>query len=249
MGYIPDNRPAAKSDGDDYEPATEKETALEAEDEEDDDDSEDDSETPKKKIKMVKQPKPKVRDLIEAQREDLATAIPKAREDILDMEVSAISLEMRVPHISCLIRFAKLSLTRAFIVYRFLIMMPYLILNESTLFYLNLSATKTNEVGKIHTWTAQVAKANQKTKSEVQRSGIATSTTAVSIRTTTSSSAVVTAPTFKPSKKKAKLEPEAVNLTVSAFLEEDESAERDAALSSPIKGKQRLTSKVRRNPA
>ena len=61
MGYIPDNHLAAKSDGDDYEPVTEKETALEAEDEEDDNDSEDNSETPKKKKKMVKQPKPKCR--------------------------------------------------------------------------------------------------------------------------------------------------------------------------------------------
>jgi hypothetical protein len=54
----------------------------------DTDENEDDSETPKKK----KGDKPKVRDLIEAQRDELA--IPKAPED-LDMEVS-VKLELRV---------------------------------------------------------------------------------------------------------------------------------------------------------
>lgn len=129
---------------------------------------------------------------------------------------------------------------------------PYLILNESTLFYLNLSATKTSEVGKIQNWTAQVAKAN-KFNSKVPHPSTGTqavtssSTTAVR-RTTTSSSAVVTraVPITKPLKKKAKLEPKAVTNSA-AFLDEpeDESAEREAALSSPIKGNQRLTSKVR----
>jgi hypothetical protein len=128
--------------------------------------------------------------------------------------------------------------------------MPYLILNESTLFYVNLSATKTSEVGKIQNWTAQVAKAN---KSKVPHPGTVTqaftssSTTAVR-RTTTSSSAVVTqaVPITKPLKKRTKFEPKAVT-NLAAFLDEpeDESAEREAALSSPIKGNQRLTSKVR----
>jgi hypothetical protein len=135
----------------------------------------------------------------------------------------------------------------------FITTMPYLILNESTLFYLNLSATKTSKAGKIQNWIAQVAKANENDKSKVPRPSTVTSSTVVSaIRTTTSSSAVITAPTAKPLKKKVKLKPKAVtNSAVSTFLDEDEdeSAERDAARSSPIKGKQRLTSKVCCNPA
>jgi hypothetical protein len=137
---------------------------------------------------------------------------------------------------------------------------PYLILNESTLFYLNLSATKTSKTGKVENWTVEVAKATKDDKPKVSRPSAVTgtSTTVVSAirRTTTSSSAVVTVPTVptttKPLKKKAKLEPKAVTVTNSAvatFLDEDESVERDAALSSPIKGNQRLTSKVRCNPA
>jgi hypothetical protein len=69
-----------------------EEDNREHEDEEDDGEheDEDDSETPKKKKKYVK---PKVRGLIEAHRKDLASAIPKAQED---MEVSfTTSLELR----------------------------------------------------------------------------------------------------------------------------------------------------------
>lgn len=130
---------------------------------------------------------------------------------------------------------------RAFVV--FMPHLSYLILNESTLFYLDLSASKTNQTGKIQSWTAQVAKANKKSTGA---SGPRTATSSTYIRTdrtTASSSAVVTqaAPTTK---KKDKLEHEAVKSAVSAFLDEDESAERDAARTSPIKGKKRLTSKV-----
>ena len=126
--------------------------------------------------------------------------------------------------------------------------LSYLILNESTLFYLDLSASKTNEVGKIHDWTAQVAEANlpvNKNSKAPVGTGTATSTTAFRVeRTTTSSSAVVTQAV--PTKKKAKSKPVTVDLAVSAFLDdEDETAERDAARTSPIKGRQRLTSKVR----
>ena len=55
-------------------------------------DDSDDSETPKKKKK--KADKPKVRDLIEAQRDDLTT--PKAKDD---MEVCVTPLESVVPHV------------------------------------------------------------------------------------------------------------------------------------------------------
>jgi hypothetical protein len=128
--------------------------------------------------------------------------------------------------------------------------LSYLILNELTLFYFDLSASKTSQTGKIRSWTAQVAKANKKSKEPVPPStATGTSATASAIRTnrtTTSSSAVVSqaAPTTK---KKAKHEREAVNSAVSAFLDEDESAERDAAHNSPIKGKKRLTTKVHFN--
>jgi hypothetical protein len=121
----------------------------------------------------------------------------------------------------------------------------YLILNELTLFYFDLSAPKTSRAEKIQSWTAQVAKANKNSK--VPNLGTATSTTAIHTdRTTTSSSAIV-AYTGLTTKKKAKLEPEAVSNSAAVFLDEDESAERDAALTSPIKGKKRLTMKVRRN--
>jgi hypothetical protein len=94
IGLIPDTDLAVKSNNDDYDPVTEQEKASETEDE----NEEDEDKTPKKKKN-----KPKVRDLIEAQREDLA--IPKAQQE--DTEVSATSSELRVPHIYCLIRFAK----------------------------------------------------------------------------------------------------------------------------------------------
>jgi hypothetical protein len=123
--------------------------------------------------------------------------------------------------------------------------LSYLILNDLTLFYFDLSAPETSRTEKIQTWTDQVAKANKKSK--VPDRGTATSTTVIRTdRTTTSSSAVV-AHAGLTIKKKAKLEPEAGNVAVSAFLDEDESAERDAALTSPIKGKKRLTTKVRCN--
>jgi hypothetical protein len=120
--------------------------------------------------------------------------------------------------------------------------LSYLILNELTLFYSDLSAPKTSRTEKVQNWTAQVAKANKKSK-VVPDAGTATATTTTAVhtnRTTTSSSAVVVHAGLT-TKKKAKLEPEAGN---SAFLDEDESAERDAALTSPIKGKKRLTTKV-----
>lgn len=121
--------------------------------------------------------------------------------------------------------------------------LSYLVLNEITLFYSSLSTTKTSQTGKIQNWTAQVAKANKKSKVPAPSQGTAPSTTVV--RTTTTSSAVVsqTAPT---SKKKAKPESQAgaVKLGYSEFLDEDESVERNAALTSPIKGRKRLTTKV-----
>ena len=106
--------------------------------------------------------------------------------------------------------------------------LSYLILNELTLFYFNLSATKTSQTGKIQNWTDQVAKANKKSKVALST---ATSVTSVTVVRTTASSSVAIAPTTK---KKAKIDPGAVNLGISAILDEDESVERHAALTSPI---------------
>lgn len=127
------------------------------------------------------------------------------------------------------------------------VLMPhlsYLILNELTLFYSYLSAPKTSQTGKIQTWTDQVAKANKKLKAPAP--GTATSRTVIRTdRTTTSSSTVVSQVASAPTtKKKTKIDTEAVNLAFSTFLDEDENAKRDAALTSPIKGKKRLTTKV-----
>jgi hypothetical protein len=133
----------------------------------------------------------------------------------------------------------------------FVVLMPhlnrsYLILNELTLFYFDLSAPKTSKIGKIQTWTDQVAQANLNKKSNLKVApSTATSSTVVRTDRTTASSTAVVAQRGLTTKKKAKHEPEADNVVaVATFLDEDESVERDAALASPIKGKNRLTSKV-----
>jgi hypothetical protein len=94
MGLIPDTRPAVKSKGDGYEADTDQDMLVsEAENEGDSK-----SETPKIKTK------PKVRDLIQAQRDDLA--IPNLAQD--DMEVSVTSFKWELKSTSCcLIRFVK----------------------------------------------------------------------------------------------------------------------------------------------
>lgn len=74
-----------KSGSDGYETDTEQERLLETEPEEED---EDDSEIPRKKKKVDK---PKVRDLVKAQRDDLA--VPNAQDD---MEVSITSFELSI---------------------------------------------------------------------------------------------------------------------------------------------------------
>jgi hypothetical protein len=84
IGHIPETRPV-RSNGDGYETDTEQEMAVENEEKDDLDDLDDDlgdsddSESPNLK-KKKKGDKPKVRDLIEAQRDDLGTQE--------DMEVS-----------------------------------------------------------------------------------------------------------------------------------------------------------------
>ena len=119
--------------------------------------------------------------------------------------------------------------------------LSYLILNELTLFYFDLSAPKTSQTVKVQSWTAQVAKANK--KSNTPQASTATSTTVIHMDCTTTSSSTVVSQTAT-TKKKAKTKPEIVNLCFSEILDDDKSAERKVALTSPFKGKKRLTTKV-----
>jgi hypothetical protein len=124
--------------------------------------------------------------------------------------------------------------------------MPSLILNETTLFYLNLSATaNTSSFNDVKNWTSHVAKVGHSTKPDsIHAASTKSSILIPSKRTTTSSSAVVVAKSHaQPEAKKIKLDNR--DATTSRFLEEDEAVEREAALLSPIKGNQRLNSKVR----
>jgi hypothetical protein len=137
-----------------------------------------------------------------------------------------------------------------------IVVMPSLVLNETTLFYLNLSATGATASGNISSfndvknWTTHVAKSGHSTKpNSIHGASTKSSTLIPSKRTTTSSSAVVVAESeshAQPEAKKIKLDNrDASHATTSKFLEEDETVEREAALLSPIKGNQRLNSKVR----
>ena len=67
--------------------------------------------------------------------------------------------------------------------------LSYLILNELTLFYFDLSAPKTSQTVKVQSWTAQVAKANK--KSNTPQASTATSTTVIHMDCTTTSSSTV----------------------------------------------------------
>lgn len=71
MAVIPGTRQAVKGDG--YESDTEQQMASNAEEEDDEEEEEDEpEETPKKKKKGKK---PKVRDLVAAQREDMEVSV------------------------------------------------------------------------------------------------------------------------------------------------------------------------------
>ena len=117
-----------------------------------------------------------------------------------------------------------------------------LILNETTLFYLNLSTTATNSsnsFNKIKDWTSHVSKTSHSTKpSSVHMASAKSSTLVPTKRTTSSSSAIVVAKTHDAQPKTKKVKLENYNLATVEFLGEDEAVEREAALSSPIKGNQ-----------
>jgi hypothetical protein len=138
--------------------------------------------------------------------------------------------------------------TRAFAsVYH--VVMSSLILNETTLFYLNLRATAPNtgtssSFNKVKDWTSHVAKANK--PNSVRAPSIKSSSLIPSKRTTSSSSAIVITRTLaQPQTKKIKLDNR--NLTTYRYEEEpeeDEEVEREAALKSPTKGNKRINNKV-----
>lgn len=133
-------------------------------------------------------------------------------------------------------------------------MQSLLILDETTLFFYNLACSrkqpKQHAVTAIRNWSDDVAKSaplSQRTTTSV----------ASTKRTTSSSSAVIAKKSGPPPTKKTEsgmlkprdvgkteYEPEEEDAGYGGFAGEDESAEREAAMSSPIKGNKWLTSKV-----
>jgi len=121
-----------------------------------------------------------------------------------------------------------------------LMSLPFLVLDETTLFYHTLSVTKPSKAaGLIKSWTANVSEAvhaalNTKVPA-AKRTSSSTTLNDSKARMTTTSSAIVVS-----SRIKVKNEP----VDMQGFIDEDETEERQAALSSPIKGKKRLNSSV-----
>jgi hypothetical protein len=142
-----------------------------------------------------------------------------------------------------------------------------LILNETTLFYYNISTSKISKtkLGVIEDWVAKVRPhiciipsisltlQVHREKPKGPRHGLAatiytdTSKTAVSTasRITSKSNAVLVPAKHSAPKKHVKVEPLDNDTEFYGFLEgEDDTEEREVALSSPIKGNQRLSSTV-----
>jgi hypothetical protein len=127
-----------------------------------------------------------------------------------------------------------------------------LILDDTTLFFYSLRLSATNnlkKVGLIRDWATEVtgpnAKTTSKAKSKAPSSVVSASTlTAVSTsattksRTTSSGGVGLSGASRPPS-----TVPEGFN-EIGGLFDEDESAEREAAMSSPIKGNKRVTSAV-----
>lgn len=132
---------------------------------------------------------------------------------------------------------------------------PLLILDETTLFYYNLrtKATVKDKVGLVKNWAAKLPLPNKpaprSSASTSEKSKGSNHSGPPNSRTTTSSTAIVIAKeTLRvPSKRKApvdELSTDEDDNQYGGFVDEDEEVEREAAMSSPIKGKQRLTSTV-----
>ena len=126
-----------------------------------------------------------------------------------------------------------------------------LVLTETTLFYHNLRSMKISKAasGLIADWAEDTRKrsSSKSTISKGSRRGAGSSavytasstTAAASGRTTTSSNAAISAKNIRPKK-----QVEADDGVACGFLEDGEAVECEAALSSPVKGNQRLTSSV-----
>lgn len=135
-------------------------------------------------------------------------------------------------------------------------MQSLLALDETTLFFYNIICSRTqpkqHAASNIRSWSDDVAKSaplSQRTTTSV----------ASTKRTTNSSSAVITKKNGPPVTKKTvggnvkprdvgnagyEMEIEEEDAGFGGFAGEDESAEHEAAMSSPIKGNKRLSSKV-----
>ena len=139
-----------------------------------------------------------------------------------------------------------------------------LILNHTTLFYYNISSTSTKmrkaEQGPVASWVDQVsyqiisklynivffgqvttAAATDAKRSRLLPRTVSSKTVSVGCRTNTSNAVVISS--------KGKIQDQDSNHHqaehLHGFLEEDEYEERKAALSSPIKGRKRLSSAVK----
>ena len=122
-----------------------------------------------------------------------------------------------------------------------------LLLTEATLFYRNLSLTlqeRPKPSGTIKNWASNVATApTTKAKGTSSR----TSSTAVASSTATSGKTSAATTKIQPPKRHVNVDLDStdhVSWTMGGFDDDDEAEEREAALSSPIKGNTRVTSAV-----
>jgi hypothetical protein len=122
--------------------------------------------------------------------------------------------------------------------------MPLLILDETTLFYHTLSVTLTSKPsGLVKNWAVQVSRAASKSNgpSPIRSIHTAASATLHSNTCLTKSSNVLVTSKIQASKDKTD---DGTSPGPGGFVDKDETEERQHALSSPMKGNQRLNSAV-----
>lgn len=162
-------------------------------------------------------------------------------------------------------------------------MQPFLVLDETTLFYYNFSSASQpkNKIAPIHDWASKViaakkpstqrtaassqskprsqhSAASSRSKSQAKpQSQVTTTSSRSEPRTTISSSTTIVKKTTaskttlrktngsKDDERMEYKEYQEEDAGYGGFADEDESAEHQAALSSPVKGKRALNSKVR----
>lgn len=124
--------------------------------------------------------------------------------------------------------------------------MPYFLLNDITLFYHDISSSVTQPSklgGAVKNWRKLVANHASRSKCEgpgslAESAHTTTSTTVQSKGRTTTSSSAAWIKTGKPNVIRG------ATSELKGFNDEDETEEREHALSSPIKGNKRLDSAV-----